>query len=227
MKLTQHLEVSDFIELCMLTIDDKLLDTIADSLVEPGYILLEHAMPHELLAALLVHFNHMNNDDFKRAGIGRKADFQLQETIRSDQIYWLGKTAQTEEDVVSSFLAWMEQLRIGINRRLFLGLFDYESHFARYAAGAFYKKHVDAFSGHQQGQSNRVLSTVLYLNEEWKESDGGELVLYAENSDHVLQKVSPTFGRLIIFLSEKFPHEVLPATRERKSIAGWFRVNNH
>lgn len=211
----------------MLTIDDKLLDTIADALVEPGYILLEQAIPNELLAALLTHFNNTNNDDFKRAGIGRKTDFQLQETIRSDQIYWLGKADQTEEDVTSQFLAWMEQLRIGINRRLFLGLFDYESHFAWYAAGAFYKKHVDAFSGHQQGQSNRVLSTVLYLNEEWSESEGGELVLYANNSDQVLQKISPKFGRLIIFLSEKFPHEVLPATRERKSIAGWFRVNNH
>jgi SM-20-related protein len=27
----------------------------------------------------------------------------------------------------------------------------------------------------------------------------------------------------VCFLSERFEHEVLPATRERLSIAGWFR----
>jgi len=211
----------------MLNIDEELLDSIADALVDPGYILLERVIPSELLASLWAYFDTINTDGFKLAGIGRQADFQLQEAVRSDQIHWLGNTAQTEEDVTTQFLAWMELLRIGINRRLFLGLFDYESHFARYAAGAFYKKHMDAFGGHKQGQLSRVLSTVLYLNENWCESDGGELVLYAEDGDQPLQKISPTFGRLIVFLSEKFPHEVLPATRERKSIAGWFRVNNH
>jgi SM-20-related protein len=30
---------------------------------------------------------------------------------------------------------------------------------------------------------------------------------------------------VVIFLSERIPHEVLPATRDRYSIAGWFRVN--
>jgi len=33
-------------------------------------------------------------------------------------------------------------------------------------------------------------------------------------------------NRLVIFLSEEFPHEVLPANTHRYSIAGWFRVNN-
>ena len=215
------------LKVCMLNIDEELLDTIADALVDPGYVVLERVIPHELLDSLLMYFNAMDADEFKRAGIGRQANFQLQEAVRSDHIHWLGNTAQSEQDVIVQFLAWMEQIRVGINRRLFLGLFDYESHFARYAAGAFYKKHMDAFGGHKQGQLNRVLSTVLYLNENWCDSDGGELVLYAEDDDQPLQKISPTFGRLIIFLSEKFPHEVLPATRERKSIAGWFRVNNH
>jgi len=28
-----------------------------------------------------------------------------------------------------------------------------------------------------------------------------------------------------VFLSDKFPHEVLPAKKKRHSIAGWFRVD--
>ena len=33
----------------------------------------------------------------------------------------------------------------------------------------------------------------------------------------------PEGGSLVVFLSAELPHEVLPASRERMSIAGWFR----
>ena len=73
--------------------------------------------------------------------------------------------------------------------------------------GAFYKKHLDAF----KGTNSRILSTVLYLNPGWLAGDGGELVLYHPVSDEVLEVVTPDFGKMVIFLSEEFPHEVLPA----------------
>ena len=38
--------------------------------------------------------------------------------------------------------------------------------------------------------------------------------------------VTPSFGTIVVFLSEEFPHEVLPAKRDRYSIAGWFRLNS-
>jgi len=202
--------------------EETQLDDIADALAAQGYILIEKSLPEKLLHSLLIHFNQLRDDEFKAAGVGRQTYFHLQETIRSDKIHWIANNTET----TAEFLQWMEVLRIGINRRLFLGLFDYESHFAFYAPGAFYKKHVDAFrASRKQGQSNRVISTVLYLNEDWQKHNGGELVIYAEDGEEVLEKVAPEFGRLVIFLSEKFPHEVLPATRARKSIAGWYRVN--
>lgn len=198
------------------------LDTIADALVEQGYCVVDDVLPEALLNDLRMCFTHLQADSFKSAGIGRQTDFQLQETIRSDKIYWIESNTET----TAEFLQWMESLRVGINRRLFMGLFDYESHFAHYPVGAFYKKHIDAFRGNRKlGQSNRVLSTVLYLNENWQTENGGELLIYTEDGEAVIEKVFPVAGRLVIFLSEKFPHEVLPANRERKSIAGWFRVN--
>jgi len=207
----------------MNSFDESLLDLIADALVEQGYCVINDALPQALLDQLLMHFNQLQGDEFKAAGIGRQTDFQVQETIRSDKIHWI----QPKVEITAEFLGWMDSLRIGLNRRLFMGLFDYESHFAHYPVGAFYKKHVDAFRGkRQQDQSNRVLSTVLYLNEAWKSDDGGELLLYAEDDENkTIEAILPECGRLVIFLSEKFPHEVLPARRERKSIAGWFRVN--
>ena len=196
---------------------DALLDSIADALVTRGYCIIDDALPATLAEDLLQYFDSLQDQDFKTAGVGRQQDFQLAETIRSDHIHWLSTDAGATDD----FLQWMDSLRVGMNRRLFMGLFDYECHFAYYPAGGFYKKHVDAF----KGKSNRVLSTVFYLNPAWQTTYGGELLIYAEDGEQVLERVLPGSGRLVIFLSEKFPHEVLPARCERKSIAGWFRIN--
>jgi len=207
----------------MIFFEDDRLDAIADELVAKGYLIINNALPESLLWGLLKHFNELHEDEFKAAGIGRRSGFQQEAEIRSDNIHWITATTET----TAEFLRWMESLRVGINRRLFMGVSDYECHFAHYPVGAFYKKHVDAFRAHTSGHTNtnRVLSTVLYLNQTWQRDNGGELVVYAEGDEQVLEKVLPEFGRLVIFLSEKFPHEVLPANRERKSIAGWFRVN--
>ena len=56
--------------------------------------------------------------------------------------------------------------------------------------------------------------------------DGGELLLYRQESDVPIETVSPLYGRMIIFLSNEFPHEVAKTNKHRRSIAGWFRVNN-
>ena len=122
---------------------------------------------------------------------------------------------------ISVFLAQMESLRSGLNERLFLGLFDYESHYAIYDAGMGYAKHLDVL----QGKKNRILSTVLYLNQNWQEGDGGELDVYDANGETVIATVQPRLGTMIIFLSETFPHAVRLSNNTRRSIAGWFRVN--
>ena len=38
--------------------------------------------------------------------------------------------------------------------------------------------------------------------------------------------ILPVFGRLALFLSADFEHEVLAPARPRMSIAGWFRQRN-
>ena len=67
---------------------------------------------------------------------------------------------------------------------------------------------------------------VVYLNRDWQAEEGGELLIYKDEMPRADIKVSPGFGTLVVFLSEGFPHEVLPATRDRFSIATWFRVSN-
>jgi len=193
-------------------------DRIADELAENGYCVLPQLLPAELNRALHRRVLNLDQDDFQPAGIGRELDFQLNSSVRRDETRWLNQANPTD----AAYIENMAEFRLAINRRLFMGLFDYESHYAHYAPGAFYKKHMDAF----KGQSNRVLTTVLYLNPEWQADDGGQLVIYAPESDDIITTVIPNFGTFVIFLSEQFPHEVVKAQRDRYSITGWFRLHD-
>lgn len=205
---------------------ELLLDNLADALVRDGFQILPWALPAQLVSDLWHELQVLPDHELKVAGIGRQDDFQLNRQIRRDKIHWFDGVSAPQQ----GFLDWMEVVRMGLNRRLFLGLFDYECHYASYAPGAFYKKHFDAFKNQPvlaaplPAQPNRVLSTVLYLNPDWQADAGGELRLYDELDDEkLLQCVTPEYGKMIIFLSDKFPHEVMAAKRERQSIAGWFR----
>ena len=110
-----------------------------------------------------------------------------------------------------------------MNQHFYMGLASLETHLAIYPVGAVYQKHLDQFNAGQAQQLNtRKLSSILYLNQEWQDSDGGELRLYV-NEDEWLD-ILPAGGRLVLFLSAQFWHEVLPAKRERLSLTGWFRT---
>lgn len=191
---------------------------IAEGVRGYGYIVLPDALPRPLADALWKQAHETAPARFRPAGIGRLEHRDHNRFVRTDEITWIeGHTAATRE-----WLAWAERLRLHLNRALLLGLFSFESHFAHYAPGTFYRRHVDAF----RGETNRILSVVAYLNHDWAPDDGGELVIYREStagSDPL--RVTPAFGTLAAFLSEDFPHEVLPARRDRYSIAGWYRVN--
>ncbi|MFT6624257.1 MAG: SM-20-related protein [Cycloclasticus sp.] len=194
----------------------RLFETIANDLYQTGYSIQANALPAELARQLASEACQMPLSSFKKAGVGRGQQRVVDSAIRSDAICWMtGDTAASK-----GWLAWTASLQEFLNKRLLLGLFSFESHFAHYAPGDFYKKHQDAF----KGDANRVLSLVTYLNPEWAQEDGGELVLTTE--DGILDgiKVTPSLGTLVVFLSEDFPHEVLAAQRDRYSIAGWFRV---
>lgn len=198
--------------------DSFIFDEIAQALRDKGYIILPQALPVEVLQALLAYYQSIDEAEFKAAGIGREQQHQENISIRSDEIYWLDK----QHSAIQAYFSWMENLRQGLNRRLFLGLFDYECHYAHFAAGSFYKTHLDAF----RGQRNRVVTSVLYLNPEWSAADGGELILYSEDGSERLETLLPYFGTMIVFLSEEFPHEVAISHKSRHSLTGWFRVNN-
>lgn len=187
------------------------IDTIIDAFYQHGWVWLPQFLSTELNNALLHEAQH--STELTPAGIGRQQAHQLNQQIRRDATQWFDGQSPAQQQ----YLALMAELQRQFNRRCFLGLFDFECHFARYQQGDYYQKHLDAF----RGRSNRVLTTVSYLN---TVQAGGELVLYNAD-DSLLTTLSPAAGALLLFESERFPHEVLPAADPRYSIAGWFRKN--
>ena len=62
------------------------------------------------------------------------------------------------------------------------------------------------------------------MNRDWQPDDGGALVIYdPANEQRELQRIQPEFGTLVLFASERFPHEVLPTRRQRLSLTGWLK----
>ena len=193
-------------------------DPVIDALVEKGYIIVDDFLSAELTQALRDEVNDLNRTGINRAGVGRGGELQVNDDIRSDKTHWLDGAT----DAQRRLLAQCDALRDEVNRHLFMGLHDYEAHFAVYEPGSFYQKHLDAF----KGRSNRVLTNVIYLNDEWQDDWGGELAVYDE-TDELIERVLPKGGRAIFFLSERFPHEVLKTKKQRLSIAGWYRINSN
>ena len=195
------------------------LNTLLDNLVEHGWCAIPNAIPQEMCTALLADIErYENNGVLKPAGIGRGDDHQIAKAVRRDKIKWLDGSSPVQ----LQYLEQMKHLRYELNRALFLGLFEYECHYALYKQGDFYKKHLDSF----KGQANRMISSVLYLNADWQADWGGELVIYNESDTQEVARIIPEMGKLVVFMSEQLPHEVLPTVHPRASVTGWFRCNN-
>lgn len=202
----------------MPTPDAPLPATLIDALVGQGWFEWPNAVSDALCQALLSEAAaHATAGALHKAGVGRGSRHQVNAAVRRDEIKWLtGETAAQQ-----GYLLQMAALQAQLNRALFLGLIDYEGHFALYPAGGFYKKHTDSF----RGAANRVVSTVLYLNPDWQAAWGGALVIDLKDPTQAPMVITPELGKLVIFMSEERPHEVLPTLHPRVSVAGWFRCS--
>jgi SM-20-related protein len=198
-------------------------DELAAALAGPGWWWCPDFLPAAEVTALRADLL-ARRPQLRPAAIGRAGQRQLDRRERGDYLLWRSGAGGAQQ----LLLARMEALRGELNRRLLLGLFDYEAHYAVYPPGAEYRRHFDTFSnGSGSGNSSndspsRVLSSVVYLNEAWPLDAGGELVLW-DGADRELARLAPQGGAALFFLSARFPHAVLATARERYSIPGWFR----
>jgi SM-20-related protein len=194
------------------------IDRICAAIANEGCAVEADFLPQAMVAALADEAHARDAaGEFHAAGVGRGAAHVRRSDVRGDRILWL------DQNVASSsqhpFWQALDALRLALNETLLLGLFSFEGHYALYPPGSYYRRHRDQFRG--AGPSDiRVISCAMYLNENWALADGGALRIY---DGERVRDVLPVAGTLVCFLSDRFEHEVLPATRERLSLSGWFR----
>lgn len=187
--------------------------TLAEALSEHGACLLSGFPDSNGTISLRSALKQLQQSGGLRAAeVGNGVGQLLRTAIRGDDTGWMDSDSGTS---ALDYLACLQRLRHELNQRLYLGLAEEEAHFACYPPGAAYQRHRDQF----HGTDARVLSIVSYLNSDWSAEDGGALRLYLPT---VSIDVLPHAGTSIVFRSH-LEHEVLPATRERLSIAAWLR----
>jgi SM-20-related protein len=129
---------------------------------------------------------------------------------RGDHITWLD--IATAPPALQRVCERLEDLRRALARDAWLPTSRAEIQAAHYpGGGARYVRHRDALAHGNQ----RRITAIVYLNTDWTPADGGQLRL-GDGTD-----IEPLAGRLIVFLSERVEHEVLPAHAPRFAITAW------
>ena len=188
-----------------------MIDSYLDKNIGIGHSFLNE----ELCNGLQQNMLQLQSDDLMTAaGIGNEEIKDSSQKMRGDKIYWMDKSHDNIYE--QEFLQQVENFIAYLNRSCYTGINGYEFHYAVYEEGSFYKKHKDQF----KNDSNRKYSLINYLNNNWLEEDGGQLVVYQNETAQTIQPQSQTS---VFFKSDEMEHEVIKANRSRMSVTGWLK----
>ncbi len=183
-----------------------------DQLSENDYVIVDDFINDEMFNSIMEFFHEMETaDKLKKAGIGAQQDYQVKAEIRGDFIYWLD---EGRDVALKPFFDLKDELIQSLKRFCYLSLSGSEFHIAKYPAGSYYHRHLDQFNE----RTNRQITVLIYLNKDWKPGNGGELVIYKEDKEIL---VEPIAKRLLLFKSDVIEHEVLTTQVPRYSLTGW------
>lgn len=129
--------------------------------------------------------------------------------VRDDRIAWL-------EDVpaFAELDAWLRSGASVLSEALRMRLDRIETQIALYEAGG-YAPHRDTFAD----DPRRRITAILYLNQGWEPSWGGELRAYEPTG---VRDIAPNAGTFVLFSSPHLRHEVLPVRHERWAATAWY-----
>lgn len=190
---------------------DLLIDTYLENKVGIDIDFLTE----ELSAGLQQNILQLQKDGLMTfAGIGNEKVMDTKQQMRGDKIYWMDKSHDNVFE--QQFLNLIEEFIDRLNSTCYTGINGYEFHYAVYGQGSGYKRHKDQF----KNDSNRKFSLINYLNNNWAEEDGGQLMVYQNGTP---QKIQPQSQTAVFFKSDEMEHEVITANRSRMSITGWLK----
>ena len=183
-----------------------------DELAINDYVIADSFISEEMFRSIMNFFYEKEQgNQLQKAGIGSSGEFQLNASIRGDFIHGLDRERDSE---LGSFFGLMDELIESLRRHFFMSLSGSEFHIAKYPEGSHYDRHLDRFNE----RSNRQITVLIYLNEYWKKGDGGELKIYKDDKEIL---VEPLARRILLFKSDVVEHEVLTTNIPRYSLTGW------
>jgi Rps23 Pro-64 3,4-dihydroxylase Tpa1-like proline 4-hydroxylase len=196
------------------------------------HIALDNFVSQEVVAALLPHFPTAvvkagQEDRSADMTDGKPAQFRKRWVSREAavnvalrRLYWELNSAR--------FVSLLEQMT-GIDNLIpdpyLLGGGVHQT-----LPGGFLRVHAD-FNKHPEVQLDRRLNLLIYFNQDWQESWGGNLELWNQAVDKRVHSIPPLAGRCVIFntTSSSFhghPEPLqCPAEVTRKSIALYYYTN--
>ena len=190
-------------------------DLLIDSYLETKVGIDASFLTDDLSAGLQQNIRRLQEEELmKPGGIGNEDVKDPGQRMRSDKIYWMNKDSPNMYE--QQFLQLVEDFIDHLNSTCYTGINAYEFHYAVYEEGSFYKRHKDQF----KNDSNRKYSLINYLNNDWSDEDGGQLLVYQNEG---VQRISPESKTAVFFKSDEMEHEVTKANRSRLSVSGWLK----
>lgn len=190
-------------------------ETLIASFIKDRVGVCDHFISDDLANNLKQNLLFLLKDKkLSSAGTGNAEKLEHNSLVRSDSIFWLDRKHQNKNE--NEFFDQIEDFIKYLNESCFAGITGYEFHYSLYEVGSFYKKHLDQF----QNNSDRQYSMISYLNLDWQEKDGGQLLIHQKDNDI---RIKPINGKTVLFKSNELFHEVLVANKRRMSVTGWLK----
>lgn len=226
----------------------RIRDSSLQELAKNGYVIIKDFIGPDLVQALRNDVNLLRSSNkFNIAKIGQDSSNKLNTDIRVAETCFLGegKLQDMANDARTQLYNVLNQLQGDLSGNPILDVNDSsngelikaapaldkslsELLYAYYPKGGFYRRHTDAVQN--SASVLRTYSLLMYLNSDWKESDGGCLRIHLDSGGDFLPEgeepnfidVEPKAGTLVLFKSDKIPHEVLDTNTERTAVVGWY-----
>mmetsp|Transcript_27077 Transcript_27077/g.35503 ORF Transcript_27077/g.35503 Transcript_27077/m.35503 type:complete len:260 (-) Transcript_27077:80-859(-) len=217
--------------------EELLLAQISEAIESEGLFVLDNLFSREQMLQCGIELQEMDNADLlKPATITRGLVNDCDQRSRGDRVTFLkcddllegAERLNKDKSGIQYHLRAMNALRICLENILQKGM--EKSSFM----GAIYPGDGSGYICHRDSSPDcpgRKLTVLFYLNHDWEESDGGQLVIYKDAADDEGNlsedklepsiTINPIGGRLVIFVSS-MEHEVLPCYRQRMAITSWF-----
>ena len=224
----------------------RIQESTLQELNSNGYVVIKNFISSNLVTDLRNDVTSLRSSNkFNIAKIGQDSTNKLNTNIRVAETCFLGesKLQDVPNESRSTLYSILEQLRIDLSGNTIFDENDSNGNlvkaapaldktlsellYAFYPKGGFYRRHTDAVQN--SASVLRSYSLLLYLNKDWKESDGGCLRIHLDSGGDFLPDgeepnfvdVQPEGGTLVLFKSDQIPHEVLDTNSERTAVVGW------